>query len=164
MKGLPEGFALDALIESLADGWDLHAETIEYAPVGFGSYHWIATDIRGTRRFVTVDDLDLKPWLGTTRQSVFESLTQAFDGAVALHGAGLEFVVAPIRTNEGESLRRLGGRHTVALFPFVEGRSGRSFEHGTDDERTAAVCLLTQLHLATGAVDSIARSVDLRLP
>src|SRR6476659_2156262 len=44
MKALPEGFDSGALIESLADGWDFDVETIEYAPVGFGSYHWVVAD------------------------------------------------------------------------------------------------------------------------
>jgi spectinomycin phosphotransferase len=164
MRALPERFEAAALIESLADGWDLDVETIEYAPVGFGSYHWIVTDIGGTRRFVTVDDLDLKPWLGDTRRSVFDGLARAFGSAVALCDAGLDFVVAPILTNDGEPVRRIGERHTVALFPFVEGRSGRSFEYGDVDERAAAVGMLAQLHLATPGVELIARRIDLQLP
>jgi spectinomycin phosphotransferase len=164
MRALPEGLETEALIDSLADAWDLDVETIEYAPVGFGSYHWVATDIGGTRRFITVDDLDLKPWLGDTRQSVFDGLTGAFGSAIALRNAGLDFVVAPILTSHGEAVRRIGVRHTVALFPFVEGRSGGSFEFGDVNERKAAVRMLAQLHLATPAVEPIARSVDLQLP
>jgi spectinomycin phosphotransferase len=164
MRALPEGFETRALIDVLADGWDLDVETIEYAPVGFGSYHWVATDIWGMRRFVTVDDLDLKPWLGDTRQSVFDGLTRAFDSAVALRDAGLDFVVAPILTSDGEPVRHIGARHTVALFPFVEGSSGRSFEYGTIEERAAVVGMLAQLHTATSAVEPIARRIDLQLP
>jgi spectinomycin phosphotransferase len=164
MRDLPEGFETGALLESLADGWDLDVETIEYAPVGFGSYHWVATGIGGTRRFVTVDDLDLKPWLGDTRRSVFDGLTRAFGSAAALRDAGLDFVVAPILTNDREPVRRIGERHTVALFPFIDGRSGRSFEYDTGDERAAAVGMLAQLHLATPAVEPIARRIDLQLP
>jgi len=164
MKALPEGFETGRLTDALADGWDLDVETIEFAPVGFGSYHWVATDSVGTRRFVTVDDLDLKPWLGDDRPSVFEGLTRSFGSAVALRDAGLDFVVAPIDTSDGKPVRRLGDRYTVALFPFVEGTAGRSFDYDTAEERGAAVNLLARLHRATPAVERTARRIDLRLP
>jgi len=163
VKALPEGFDTRALIGSLADGWGFQVETIDYAPVGFGSYHWIATDARGTRRFVTVDDLERKPWLGDTRESAFDGLTRAFRTAAVLRDAGLTFVVAPILTSDGEPLRRLGERHTIALFPFVEGRAGRFGEYGIAEERTAVVTMFARLHRATSAVDSVARRIDLRL-
>ena len=164
MKGLPEEFETSALIDSLADGWGFDFETIDYAPVGFGSYHWVATDSGGTRRFVTVDDLDWKPWLGDTRESAFDGLIRAFGSAVALRDEGLGFVVAPIRTSDGEAVRRIGARHSIALFPFVEGQAGRHFEYDTADERAAVVTMLAQLHQATSAVDSAARRIDPDLP
>ena len=54
-------------------------------------------------------------------------------------------------------------RHTVALFPFVDGRVG---EFGDSDpgERAAVVALLAELHRATPAVAAVARSVGLELP
>jgi spectinomycin phosphotransferase len=164
VKDLPEGVETSALIGCLADSWDFDVATIDYAPVGFGSYHWVATDSRGTRGFVTVDDLEQKPWLGDTRETAFDGLMRAFDTAVALRDAGLGFVVAPILTSDGESVRRIGARHTVALFPFVEGQAGRFGEYGTAEERVAVVTMFAQLHQATSAVDSIARRIDLSLP
>ena len=59
MKELPDGFEATELIEPLALGWSFEAETLDYAPVGFGSYHWVATDAAGRRVFVTVDDLEI---------------------------------------------------------------------------------------------------------
>jgi spectinomycin phosphotransferase len=164
VKALPEEFESTALIGSLADGWGFQVEAIDYAAVGFGSYHWVATDSTGTRGFVTVDDLEQKPWLGDTRESVFDGLTRAFDTAVALRDAGLGFVVAPILTSDGEAVRRIGARHSIALFPFLEGRAGLFGEYGTADERTAVVTMFARLHQATSAVDSIARRIDLSLP
>jgi spectinomycin phosphotransferase len=153
VKDLPEGVETSALIDSLAEGWGFFVETIHYAPVGFGSYHWVATDPRGTRGFVTVDDLEQKPWLGDTRETVFDGLMRAFDTAVALRDAGLGFVVAPILTSDGEAMRRIGARHTIALFPFVEGQAGRFGEYGTAEERAAVVTMFAQLHQATSAVE-----------
>jgi spectinomycin phosphotransferase len=164
VKALPEDVESTALIDSLADGWGFDVETIDYAAVGFGSYHWVATDSRGTRGFVTVDDLEQKPWLGDTQESVFDGLMRAFGTAVALRDAGLGFVVAPIVTSDGEAVRRIGARHTIALFPFVEGRAGRFGEYGTAEERADVVTMFAQLHQATSAVESIARRIDLHLP
>ena len=100
--------------------------------MGAGSYHWRVTDKAGVRGFATVDDLDHKPWLGDTRDAAFDGLRGAFDASAALRGSGLQFVVAPIPTRGGESLRRLDERHTVALFPFVDGAAGE-FGYFEDD-------------------------------
>jgi len=164
VKALPEEIETSALIDCLADAWGFDVATIDYAPVGFGSYHWVAADSGGTRRFVTVDDLEWKPWLGDTRESVFDGLVRAFGSAVALRDAGLGFVVAPIRTTDGETVRRIRARHSIALFPFVEGQPGRQFEYATAGERAAVVTMLAELHQATSAVDSVARRIDLDLP
>jgi spectinomycin phosphotransferase len=164
VKALPEEFEAGALKGFLADGWGFDVEAADYAAVGFGSYHWIVTDFGGTRGFVTVDDLDRKAWLGDTRDSAYDGLRHAFDTAVALRDSGLGFVVAPIPTNSGESVRRIGPRHTIALFPFVDGRAGRWGHDGTADERAAVVTMLAALHRATPAVDSVSRSIGLDLP
>ena len=164
MKTLPEEFETSDLVGSLADSWGFSVETIDYAAVGFGSYHWVATDAAGMRRFVTIDDLDRKPWLGGNRESVFDGLIRAFGSAVALHDAGLDFVLSPIATIDGDAVRRIGPRHSIALFPFVDGRAGRHFEYETPEERTAVIAMFARLHQATSAVDSIARTIDLDLP
>jgi len=148
---------------AVADGWGFEVEAAKYAAVGAGSYHWVASGLGGTRRFVTVDDLDQKTWLGDTRDSACEALRRAFDTAVVLRNAGLAFVVAPIPTGRGESLRRIGPRHTIALFPFVDGQAGR-YGHYDAGARPALVSMLAELHLATPAVGSVARSIGLDLP
>ena len=163
MRALPEDIDPSALIGALADHWGFDAVSVEYAPVGGGSYHWVVADRDGTRAFVTVDDLDWKHWLGNTYESAFDGLGRAFDTALALRDGGLEFVVAPIPTRRGESLRRLGPRHTVALFPFVAGEAGR-FGHYESAERAAVVKMLAELHRATPAVTSLANTFVLDLP
>jgi len=35
----PEGLTDDDVRAALAEGWDLQAAEVEYAPVGFGSHH-----------------------------------------------------------------------------------------------------------------------------
>jgi spectinomycin phosphotransferase len=163
VRALPEGFEISGLFASLADGWGFDVQVVEYAPVGAGSYHWVVTDSSGTRAFVTVDDLDQKKWLGDTRESAFAALRAAFDTAATLRDAGLPFVVAPIRTSSGATVLRTGARHAVALFPFVDGRSGR-FGHADAAEQVAVASMLAELHKATPVARSVARSVGIELP
>jgi len=163
VRALPEAVETSAVIGALAGHWGFDVDSAEYAPVGGGSYHWVVSDHDGTRAFVTVDDLDWKHWLGDTRESAFAGLRRAFDTSVTLRDGGLEFVVAPIPTSDGETVRRLGPRHTIALFPFVTGEAGR-FGHYEPAERAAVVTMLAELHRATPAVASVANRFLLDLP
>ena len=159
----PEELETSALIAVLADDWGLAVEAVDYAAVGGGSYHWLVRDVEGTRSFVTADDLDQKPWLGKTRESAFDGLRRAFDTAVALRDSGVGFVVAPIPTSQGETLRRIGSRYTIALFPFVDGNAGTYGRYETA-ERTALLTMLAELHEATPVAAAVARRIDLALP
>jgi spectinomycin phosphotransferase len=156
LRAPPNGLEADALTEPLFARWNFEVSAAEYAPVGGGSYHWIVTDPAGERRFVTVDDLEGKPWLG---DRAFDGLRAAFDTAVTLRSAGLDFVLAPIATSDGSSVIRIDPPYTLAAFPFVEGRAG---DFGVYDasERTALVPMLAALHSATPT----ARRLDLALP
>jgi Phosphotransferase enzyme family len=163
VRALPEEFEPSVLTASLADDWGFDVESADYAAVGGGSYHWVVTDAAGTRGFVTVDDLDRKPWLGATRESAFAGLRCAFDVAVALRDQGLDFVIAPIATRTGETVVRIGSRYSVALFPFVCGTAGRFGAYGVA-ERAAITTMLARLHRETPAVDAASRRIDLAVP
>ena len=163
MRALLEDVETSAVIDVVVGGWGFDVDSADYAAVGGGSYHWVVKDRNGTRAFVTVDDLDLKPWLGDTRETAFDGLRRAFDTAAALRDDGLGFVVAPIRTSTGETVRRLGPRHTIALFPFMDGEAGR-YGHYDSAERAAVAAMLAELHQATPAVASVAGSTGLELP
>ena len=164
MNDLPDGLETSALIDALAERWGFHVDTIDYAPVGFGSYHWIATHADGARRFITVDDLERKAWFGDTPEAALTGLRSAFDSARALRDAGLDFVVAPLPASDDETVHRVGTRYSVAVFPFVDGHAGRQFEYDSADERAAVVTLLAQRHGATSVVESIARTIELDVP
>jgi Phosphotransferase enzyme family len=163
VKALPEEFDPGALAGALADGWSFDLKAADYAPVGAGSYHWFVCDLNGKSSFVTVDDLDVKAWLGDTRESRFDGLRRAFDTAVVLRNSGLDFVVAPIPTGHGESVRQIDSRHTIALFPLVEGEPGEWGEYDAAG-RAAVVAMLAELHRATPAAVSVSASVGLGLP
>jgi spectinomycin phosphotransferase len=161
----PERLEGSSLSYALRHGWDFDVDVAEYAAVGAGSYHWEVADKTGLRGFVTVDDLDSKVWLGDTRDAAFDGLQRAFDTSVVLRDSGLHFVVAPIPTREGESLRRLDSRYAIALFPFVEGEAGQfGYYEDDDDGRRAVVAMLAELHQATAAAGSAVRAAGLDLP
>ena len=80
-------FAEDVIRRAVIDGWGLDLDDLRYFPEGGGAYHWVAGTANGQRSFVTVDDLDTKPWLGDDRDSVFDGLIVAYSAAID-HGQG----------------------------------------------------------------------------
>jgi len=148
VRALPEGVTEAEVMAAVAEGWGIEVAGAEYAPVGGGSYHWRA-DGSGGRWFVTVDDLDRKGWLGADRETVFDGLRAAFDAALDLRDAGgLEFVLGPVPTPAGESLRRVGPRHTVAVFPLVDGGALPFGDRLPDGEGAELGRMLARLHAA----------------
>jgi spectinomycin phosphotransferase len=115
--------------------------------VGAGSYHWVAAgDAPGERRFVTVDDLDDKGWLGRTRPAVLAGLRTAMDAVVVLRQAGLRFAVAPEPALSGQTVRPLGTRHAAMVFPFLTGTPGNWDEPLPAPERAELIAMLAALH------------------
>lgn len=157
MKALPQGVDEGELVDALADSWRLEVESLSYMAVGFGSYHWLVQVRDGHRYFLTLDDLDHKPWLGADRQAVFDGLGSAFETARALNeDAGLDFVVAPIVSVGGEFARRFKPRYCVALYPLVAGRPGDVGKEVSPSDRNEVLRMLAALHRATPAVQSLA--------
>jgi spectinomycin phosphotransferase len=145
--------APERLARALAEGWHRRAASMEYVPEGGGSHHWKLTGDDGQPHFVTVDDLDDKGWMGDTRGAVFEGLERALGAAAALrYEAGLEFVVAPIPARDGELLCRLDDRYTVAVFPFLVGRSHPFGPYPDARLRGLALDMIAALHRSTPAV------------
>ena len=157
MRSMPDGLDERDLFDALREGWGLNPVGAVYAPVGGGSYHWRVDDCAGVPHWVTVDDLDNKGFLGDARDVTFDCLRLAFDTAYALRAGGLEFVIAPIPTLGGENILRLGGRHAVTVFPFIEASAGEFGEHRSVAERAAVVDVLVRLHGALPAVARVAR-------
>jgi spectinomycin phosphotransferase len=155
VKSRPVGIDDSDVVRAVADGWHITADA-EYAAVGFGSHHWFATDAEGQRFFVTLDDLDVKPWLGDTRDSAFTGLQKAFDAAVSLRErAGLDFVLASLPSVDGESVRRVGQQHSIAVFPFIDGESGGFGDDTSPGQRGEMTRLVARLHQATPRVPGV---------
>jgi spectinomycin phosphotransferase len=143
VKDRPEGVSERGLRRALAAGWGIRPATLAYAPVGAGSYHWVADD----RWFVTVDDLDHKGWLGQTRSTVFGGLRKTLKTSRALRDqAGLEFVVAPELAVDGQPVRRFHPKYALAVYPLIGGVTGESGGELAAPARARRLDLLAALH------------------
>ncbi|MGA6161746.1 phosphotransferase [Amycolatopsis magusensis] len=142
MKDLPDGVGERDLRAVLRD-WDIEVGALDYAAVGFGDYHWIATGAEGRRWFVTLADLAHKVHCGPDATAACHGLGRAMDTAWSLREErGLAFVVAPVRTPGGETLRPVGNRYAASVFPFLDGVSGEFGEKA----RGSVIDLLAELH------------------
>src|SRR5438046_1528964 len=104
MRTRPADLTDEQLADSLFRGWRLRPERLEYVPVGGGSHHWLAHDAAAVGHWVTVDDVADHAFLGATAAEAFSGLRCALETALALYEAGLEFVVAPSRSNGGQTI------------------------------------------------------------
>jgi spectinomycin phosphotransferase len=135
------------LTSLLASGWALDAREIRYVPKGAGSYHWVVEADGDCRYFVTIDDLDTKPWIGRSRSTTFGGLRAAYESAHVLESqAGLGFVVGPLRCADGSVIVRLSDQFSMAVFPFVDGAAGTWGEPITKAERLNLLEVLSRLH------------------
>jgi len=107
---------------AVTEGWRLNVRSVAYVPKGGGSHHWKVAD--GQAYFVTVDDLDEKVWLGTTRDDAFDGLRRALTvSAVLRDGAGLPFVVSPVESASCTLVHRIDDRYALSVYPFLVGSS-----------------------------------------
>ena len=121
------------LAQALTGHWGLREPAVAYAPVGFGGHHWHASTSDGERRFVTLTDGDAAP------------LRASMEASAALASAGLDFVVAPLPTRDGDLLAAFGHRQ-LTVFPHVDGEAGRWSDVPPEPERKPMAALLAELH------------------
>jgi len=103
MYGLPTDLSEAELRTALVAGWRIEASSIAYAPVGFGSHHWIIVESASRRWFITadaVDDSSIR--LADLNAALCTTLTLRRD-------ARLEFVRAPVQKING-GLLQISGR------------------------------------------------------
>ena len=138
----PEDLSDLEVVDAVDLRWAIRADHVEYAPVGFGSYHWWVS-AGGRRWFVTADDLDSR------RRSVSETTDQsrarlraALTTARCLCDVGLDFVVAPLRSAAGDVIEPVGGRYALAVYPEV---AGEVHEWGAYPDRTARLAVIERL-------------------
>jgi spectinomycin phosphotransferase len=144
----PAGVEDTELATILADRWALAGVALEYLPVGFGGYHWLATEQTGARWFITVSDLG---------REYGADLEPAMETAAGLAERGLEFVVAPVRSVTGGTVARLGG-YGVTVFRYLRAAPGSwGDELGTAD-RLAVIEMLARLHAAAVPAEAPVRA------
>ena len=180
MKDLPEGVG-EAEVRTALTAWGLAAASLTYAPVGFGDYHWVAAEPGSTGRwFVTVADLAHKRHCGDGPAAAFRGLRRAMetarvlrDGRPAAAGPGgaeaeertaepaRDFVVAPLRAADGETVRGIGERYAVSVFPFVDGDGGDFGDALPPHRRARVLEALADLHRATPPAVTPVLSPDL---
>lgn len=162
MLSPPVDLDVALLRAALNRAWDLDLASLTYVPLGFGSHHWNATETSGQRWFVTVDDLRTG-WLGGDPDVAFDAYAAAFGTAAALRDAGLDLVLAPLRTPDGAALARLDVNYSVALFPFVDGVSADFGVYRSERDRHDVLRLLGRLH-GTAAPSVLTRREDFAVP
>ena len=160
----PADLGDDDVVTALSDGWSLAAEAVEYAPVGYGSYHWHAHGA-GRAWFVTADDLALRrrqrsETLAVTRMRLEAALSTAH----SLRDSGVDFVVAPCPTRSGGVTQPARERFLVALYAHVAGETHAWGPYPSPGERRAVLERLCVLHAAPAAVRRTALVDDLLIP
>ena len=115
MRAPPPNLDTEDLLAAVRTGWSGRVDRLTYLPVGFGSHHWTAYVAEQPSLFVTVDRVD------STR--TIEDRESAYAGAIALRGAGLEFVLAPLLSNTGSPIVRFWDG-ALSCTPWQVGTSG----------------------------------------
>jgi spectinomycin phosphotransferase len=160
-----ETFSDRDLLVALTGHWDLRVDSVRYVPKGAGGYHWVVGALGHPRYFVTVDDLDTKPWISDQRRVTFGGLRVAYETARILESqAGLSWVVGPLQASDGSVIVRLSDQYAVTVFPFVKGAAGRWGDRVPPDRRAALLRQLAGLHQVTGQVDAGITRRPLDLP
>lgn len=157
MRSRFEPITEQAIRDAVLDGWGLKLVELRYLPEGGGAYHWAGCTRAGSRWFVTIDDLDTKPWLGGDRDSVFNGLVACYRAAMDLRVSGSSFVVAPEATSSGAAAERVDERHSVCVFEYVDGEHGQWGQALSPGALNGLVAMLAQLHLSVVTPRGLAR-------
>jgi spectinomycin phosphotransferase len=123
----------------LHERWDIKVSEVAYAPVGFGSYHWIASTDAGPRWFVTADRVG---------SGGGQTITAAMQTARDLAGRGYEFVVPSLPDRTGRLVREVVPGWAFAVLPYLQGWSTPDGAWDDPAEREQMARILGRLHTA----------------
>ncbi len=154
MRTPPTDLDRGELAEFVDERWDLGGVELTYAPVGFGSHHWIAETSSG-RRFVTVDDLR-----GPHGDERADDLHCAMRVVRALSRT-VPQAVAPQPARGGEVVQRLEPGFAVTVFDLHDAPALHDWGPG---DRHATVELLARVHAQTESVGRMAAEERFVLP
>ncbi|MEQ3550153.1 aminoglycoside phosphotransferase family protein [Pseudonocardia nematodicida] len=149
MENRPAGFTDDDLRAGLRRHHGIEASALRYRAVGFGDYHWEATGTDGRQWFVKVSDLADKPQCGDTPATALAGYRAALRTATELRDAGgLEFVVAPRPSLDGEPVADLDGRWALTVFDRIDAATFDFYTELPATDRDDVLTLLARLHEA----------------
>jgi spectinomycin phosphotransferase len=152
MRTPPEDLTEEQVAATVSRHWSITAARIRYAPLGFGSHHWLLSDVVGGRWFLTGDALSDDP-LSSVNQRLDE-LEAALTTTHALrHRCGLPFVTAPVPGAE-QGLLTTTGLIALALYPYQDSLTDVALEP------QQILAMVTALHDATEAVRAAAPVED----
>jgi spectinomycin phosphotransferase len=135
--------ARESMIHLLSRCWNIEEAQLTYLPVGFGSHHWLAEGAGGRTVFVTADNVEQRP-------DGVEALNRALTTTWHLrHGSGIEAVVAPIATTDGDLVAILDDDWAVAVFPYLPVEPSNWGVFGNEADRERAQQLVGQVHAAS---------------
>jgi spectinomycin phosphotransferase len=148
MRDEPKSLPAGSLAAALEIYWDIDVSNVEYAAVGFGSYHWVATQASGQKWFVTADNVGSQG-KGSRETEVFANLQAAYATASTLRRSGLAFVVAPLPDRSQRLMRRIESDWAVAVFPYIDGHAIGNGAWSDTAACARAAGLVGQLHTST---------------
>jgi len=149
------------VLDGLATGWHLEPTACEYAPLGFGSHHWIVDTADGGRWFPTVHDLEAKASSDDEDTgAVMARLRAALQTSRALADAGATYLVAPVPAADGAVVHPIGHRYALSLYPYIDGRSWTWGEFESFSQRLAVLDVVVELHGAPEEARQAARTDD----
>ncbi|GAA3146910.1 spectinomycin phosphotransferase [Kribbella aluminosa] len=139
MRDEPTEITCELVAGILDEHWDFRATEVTYAPVGFGSHHWIASQDDAPHWFVTADGV------GSAGGQLIEA---AMRTSRDLADRGYEFSVAPLPDRSGQFVREALPGWRLAVLPYLHGWS--TPDGGWDDpaEREQIAQILGRLHAA----------------
>ena len=139
MLGPPTELSDLEVLHIVRAAWDHTATGVEHLSVGFGAHHWRVDGGGGPSLFATYDRFG-------TRHSV-DSLTAAYAGAMRLADAGLEFVLAPLRTRSG-GVMVPAAEGALSCTPWVDAAVVGDGAVDDADVAAANIADLARLHAA----------------
>lgn len=151
MRVQPAEISCDLVTRILSEHWGFRATEVVYAPVGFGSHHWIASEEAGSPRwFVTADRLDpCGNRLGSTVKQVRRAIEAAAHAVKELADSGYEFVVAPLPDRTGRLVGEMLPGWILVVLPYLQGWSTPDGTWDDPAERAEIAGILGRLHTAT---------------
>jgi spectinomycin phosphotransferase len=149
MRDEPGEITSGDIARFLTEHWGIHPAEVTYAAVGGGCHHWIASDERGPRWFVSANHLaPYGSWIGPTAEATRIAEEAAMRAAKELADRGYEFVVAALPDRTGLPTRHILPSWTLLVLPYVDGRSTRDGAWNDAGERQQIAGILGRLHRA----------------